>query len=289
MNYIKNIYIDEIRNGFLVTSDKKKLWNAQIEILLEFDRICKKYNLIYYAEGGTLLGAARHGGFIPWDDDIDLIMFRPDYNRLCQIAPYEFKEPYFFQNIYTDDFALMITKIRRSDTSAIENIEMLSSYNQGIFIDIWPMDDKSDGTPRNNRIYEIKNLLFTAISDPDMIEDMLNRQVEMILPASFMNRYLNLSIRDKFKEYEIFCENHFGESSLLCCDFAVNTGKKTDILRKWYDKIIMLPFENIKVPVPYEYDKVLTAEYGNWHELVKDGRQHASFISTDIPYRDLLK
>ena len=87
-NFIKNLDTDEIRNGFLVPSQKKKLWNVQIKLINEFARICKKYNLRWFAYSGTLLGAARHKGFIPWDDDVDLIMLRPDYNKFLEVAPY---------------------------------------------------------------------------------------------------------------------------------------------------------------------------------------------------------
>ena len=96
--YIENIDRDEMRSGFLVTSHRKKLWNAQIGLIKEFDRICKKYNLRWFAIGGTLIGAARHGGFVPWDDDVDIAMLRPDYEKFRKIAADEIKSPYHFLN-----------------------------------------------------------------------------------------------------------------------------------------------------------------------------------------------
>ena len=98
--FIENIDRDEMRSGFLVTTERKKLWNAQIGILLEFARICKKHNLQWFAGGGTLLGAARHGGFIPWDDDIDVVMLRPEYEKFQQVALQEVKDPYFLDIWY---------------------------------------------------------------------------------------------------------------------------------------------------------------------------------------------
>ena len=89
-----------MRSGFLVTSHRKKLWNVQIGLIKEFERICKKHNIKWFAFYGTLLGAARHKGFIPWDDDVDVAMLRPDYNKFLDIAADEIKYPYFLDNWY---------------------------------------------------------------------------------------------------------------------------------------------------------------------------------------------
>lgn len=289
MEYIKNIQKDEVNTGFLVTTDRKKIWQIEIEMLLELERVCNKYNLKYFADSGTLLGAARHKGFIPWDDDIDVVMFRPDYNKLCKIAPYEFKHPYYLQNLYTDKLPLTISKLRRVDTSAIDNIDD-DSYIQGIFLDIWPLDDKTDNTSRNDRIYEIKNLLFMTIVDEVNVHSMLTESKSLVLPNDVLYEILNMSLQDRFREYELFCENHFGESELVCCDFSQAIGKKGNIYRAWYDEVIKLPFEKIEIPAPKKYDLVLQAEYGNWREPVKLGGCHGQPIfSADIPYIELIK
>ena len=81
MAFIEDLEHDEIRDGFLVSSDRKKVWQRWLELWQEVDRICRKHGLKYWAAYGTLLGAARHKGFIPWDEDLDLCMMRPDYNR----------------------------------------------------------------------------------------------------------------------------------------------------------------------------------------------------------------
>ena len=83
--------------GHLVTTQIKKLWSVQLGCLQELKRICEKYDIMFFASGGTLLGAVRHKGFIPWDDDIDVMMFYDDYVRFCEYAPKEIKSPYFFQ------------------------------------------------------------------------------------------------------------------------------------------------------------------------------------------------
>ena len=88
---------EEERDGYLVTSEVKQLWAVLLDILVQIDSICKKHNIQYFLCGGTLLGAVRHRGFIPWDDDLDVMMKRNDYNRFCEVAPIELQQPYFFQ------------------------------------------------------------------------------------------------------------------------------------------------------------------------------------------------
>ena len=125
---------------FLVSSTRKKVWAIELELLLELDRVCKKHGLRYFLMCGTLLGAVRHKGFIPWDDDADVAMPRDDYEKLLQLHD-EFKHPIFLQTPYTDSgFAVSHTCLRNSNTSAISPIIKYQKMNHGLFIDIFPLD-----------------------------------------------------------------------------------------------------------------------------------------------------
>ena len=94
----ETFFLPEERNGYMVSSEMKKVWAVELDLLNEFARVCDKYRLKWFAHAGTMLGAVRHHGFIPWDDDIDVVMPREDYERLCSIGSSEFSRPYFFQN-----------------------------------------------------------------------------------------------------------------------------------------------------------------------------------------------
>ena len=83
---------DEIRSGFYIPTTLKQAWLGQLLVLEQIDRICEKYNISYFADWGTFLGAVRHGGFVPWDDDLDICMKRPDYDRFKEIALKELAE-----------------------------------------------------------------------------------------------------------------------------------------------------------------------------------------------------
>ena len=204
-NFIKNLETDEIRSGFLVTSHRKKLWNVQIGLINEFARVCKKYNLRWFAYGGTLLGAVRHNGFIPWDDDVDLVMLRPDYNKFLEIAPIEIDYPYFFDNWY--DYTIesenipdeknapkfqYITveqqnrtpkrwftqfpsfRLRDSRTTFIEFPDR-KTIHQGIFIDVFPLDSRPPFTTKERALnFEVIRETLIATAMPFLIRQVLS-------------------------------------------------------------------------------------------------------------------
>lgn len=89
----------EIRQGYEISSEMKKVWNVQMKLLKKLLEVCDKHHLKIWADGGTLLGTVRDHGYIPWDDDIDMVMLREDYDKLLEIAPKEFEEPFFFQDV----------------------------------------------------------------------------------------------------------------------------------------------------------------------------------------------
>ena len=114
-------------------------------ILKEIDKICIKHNICYFVGGGTALGLRRHGGFIPWDDDIDINMPRDDYNRFLKIAISELPDFLFLQNHNTDaNFPRLYSKVRLKGTKFVEYQYRNLKMEQGIFIDIFPMDQALD-------------------------------------------------------------------------------------------------------------------------------------------------
>lgn len=288
MEYINNFARDEIRDGFLVTVGRKKVWQSLIEILLEIDRICNKYNIKYFAEGGTLIGAIRHKGFIPWDDDIDITMLRPDYEKFKAVAASELQSPFFVTNAYTDNNLLLITKVMRSDTTAITDLN--SKEPQGLFVDIWPFDDLPDGSINGQNIWDIKQLLILAMLAPENLYGGLERGEQFKLPDEFIRNYLGLHPLEKFMEYEVFCRKHYGISENVGYPLGKTVGLESNLKRSWYDAVIRVPFENIEVPVPAKYELVLANEFPDWRTPIRMTNQHESmYISADIPYKDFCK
>lgn len=119
--------------------DLRKAQLIMLDILLEFDRICKKYNINYWIDSGTLLGAKRHSGFIPWDDDIDVCMLEVEYEKFLKFSKQELKDKYFLQTSKTDRYCKELKWARIRDRNSIAICSKDDKYHQGLSIDIFPM------------------------------------------------------------------------------------------------------------------------------------------------------
>lgn len=131
----------------LTNEQLRQLQLVQLELLLEFDRICRKHHIMYSLTGGTLLGAVRNGGFIPWDDDSDVSMMRSEYEKFVAVCEQELDtEKFYFQDIdRTPGYRWGYAKLRRKDTIFLRENQEHMPYEQGIFMDIFPRDSVPDG------------------------------------------------------------------------------------------------------------------------------------------------
>jgi lipopolysaccharide cholinephosphotransferase len=167
--------------------EEKNLRKAQLimlEMLIEFDLICKKYKLQYWLDSGTLLGAVRHEGFIPWDDDIDLSMPIEDYNKFIEISQSELSSDIFFQTKETDgNFKFDYMKLRSNKANIVEFHEKDKEidYHQGIFVDIFPMLTL-ENSKENKELYEktfeeLRACSSISLHTPNGVENPLKRKV----------------------------------------------------------------------------------------------------------------
>lgn len=133
------------KRRYLTDEELKKVQGIVLEMMLEVDRICKKYNIIYYLGGGTLLGAVRYQGFIPWDDDGDLIMLRDGYEKFRKVVKKELNKKYFFQDCESDPNSHYVyAKIRRNDSLYATEFGAQQDMHKGIFLDIFIHDKTAD-------------------------------------------------------------------------------------------------------------------------------------------------
>ena len=266
--------LEENRNGYLVTKKMKEVWAIELDLLNKFLQVCKKYNLEYFAESGTLLGAIRHKGFIPWDDDIDIVMFREDYIKLCEVAEKEFHNPYFFQTEFTDPGSVRgHIQIRNSLTTGIRNVEFNEEcrFNQGIFIDIFPMDK----IPNNsNKVDFFRRLKYMQTK---MIEFSIENYRKKC--STEKNPY--------FQEFEELCQRYNCNSKAVQIGAIEYSCDRSDMIRNVedYKDFVEVDFEFLKIRVPIGYRRVLTEQYGNWNECIVGNSGHGDvFFDTDVPY-----
>lgn len=292
MKFDSSFYQSEMRSNFLVDEKRKKVWATELHLLEKFDEVCHKYQLTYYAEYGTLLGAVRHKGFIPWDDDIDVVMFRDDYNKLLSVAADEFTEPYFFQNSYTDSYIWAFSKLRDSRTTAIQFPDA-GDLNQGIFIDIFPLDDvpcSKGNSDTSSTILNIQRELWLVLAKPmEVLQDIQNG-TKFILDKDILMDLISMDPAQKMKEFEAFALTHFGKSECVNLITDELFGNPSSTRREWYENIVYLPFEYIEIPAPAGYEQILTRRYGDWHQFVQAGSSHEGILlDPDVPYSYYIK
>ncbi len=268
--------------------DLKAIWNIELQILKEVDRICKKYNITYYADSGTLLGAIRHNGFIPWDDDIDIAMFRKDFNKFRKIAKKEFGKLLFCQSGYNDKgFYGGMLHIRMNGTTAIlKNNYPHTKYNQGIFIDIFPLD----GVIENSFLLKVQHFFINAINSVMWYKNCGRKRLFkpkhliLLIPSLLPQRLL-------FAIFESVCSWKKTEKSdrvdVISYFGTSGVGKRKV---SWYKKVEKYDFANTTIPVPGDYKEVLTCMYGADYMIPKKSSSDHGEVFFDInhSYKDYL-
>ena len=141
MEFSHEYFDDEVREDFYVSGLMKRLWAANLEVISDVAKVCDKYNIRWFADYGTLLGAVRHGGCIPWDDDFDICMLRGDYMRFLEVAEKELPQNYSVLNCH-NEYEDLLTRVINTRHPTFEE-DILQRYHQcylGAGIDIFPLD-----------------------------------------------------------------------------------------------------------------------------------------------------
>ena len=166
MNFPDSYFEDEVREGFFVPSLMKRAWAAQMELLEIVQNICDKHQIPMYAEWGTLLGAVRHKGRIPWDDDIDMCMLREDYERFSKIVESELPEGCWFIDFHqAKDADFMLGRVMNSKFHVVEG-EMLEKYHGFPYvagIDIFWLDSLPEDETVCKNYQEQINLIYRVM------------------------------------------------------------------------------------------------------------------------------
>lgn len=287
MIFEKDFFNEEIRNNFRISELMKRAWAAEMEILQIISDICTQHNITYFADWGTLLGAVRHQGFIPWDDDIDISLKRPDYNRLISCLRTDLPPGFVMTGMYAEEErwrnAAQIPNIR---VMADETYWDFSSYLKRfhafpflrIGIDIFPLDY----VPRDQGLSDWQKIIMQQIwlllvndghhctgfdynAQLQNVESLCNVTLprDSSLKNALWKLYDSISSLYTYEEADYIAQYHFWIDRPQCIQ-----------RKECFDECIMLPFENISVPAPKRYDEVLAAKYGDYMTPSREGADH---------------
>ena len=251
----------------------KKMQNVVYEILCDIDRFCRDNKIRYFLSGGTCLGAVRHKGFIPWDDDADLMMPRKDYERFIKLfSKSELMEKYGIGSLLNDpDWTIQYTRVW--DKSTKWHSKKYNLKEMGIFIDIFPMD----GVPSNRMLRKVffarlkvlcefgKEASRVEFSDDNRF--LVIRKIVGFFTRPIGQRYFSKRLNAIAKKYD------FDKSKYVACSMPVHYGEKEVIEYKNMNKATFLQFEDRRFPVPVGYEKYLTNLYGNYMDIPKDAAE----------------
>ena len=253
----------------------QKIHKIEISLLDEFVSICEKLDLSYYIMYGTLLGAVRHKGFIPWDDDVDVVMPRKDFEIFgAECQKYLNCEKFFFQSYETDrHYSDGNYHLRRlATTYAFKDTEHYQYVNNGIWIDIWALDncDSGDSVPGNKRIERIR--FITALADKRALVDCngmnLKRKIlyYLVKPLSLTKL---LSIRKKYMTM------NSNEDSEYLVNFSSPYAFEKELIRRdYYGDPVEMVFEGKKYRAPQKWDAILHQLYGDYMKLPPESERH---------------
>ncbi|NLI74743.1 MAG: LicD family protein [Euryarchaeota archaeon] len=249
-----------------------KLQQLELKILLELKRICDKHNIQYFLMGGTLLGAVRHQGFIPWDDDIDIGMIRSEYNRFLEICSEELSEEYFLQTAETEcAYASSFAKIRLNGTEYPEPQNYKVINHNGIYIDVFPFDK----TPNNVFLRKMHNLTLKGLNTISLVKcDYTLPDWSIIL--KMLTVVSKLFSREKVIEMRSELFNKFNNKNTK---YYINSTLNIYPAHV-FDKFIELEFEGINFPAPAGYHTYLECAYGDYMQLPPEDERgrHTPFM-----------
>lgn len=289
VNFKKEFFEQEERNGFVISAMMKNAWAAQIELLSKIDILCMQYDIPYFADWGTLLGAVRHRGFIPWDDDMDICMRRQDLVRFMQVIE-NCQDELMCLSVYSEpEWGAHAIKVVNGISTIAERkrIREYHGFSLVTGIDVFSLDyvprekalekEQIDATVIITEVCHLKQEIKEyAPTSKEYIQGiaMIRERIDMIKKICQIEfSQENPTEQELYilldEVYSLYRENDADYLTEMPC---LGSGRDYYIPKEIYDKAIRIPFENITVPVPENYDLVLRLKYGDDYLVPKNVR-----------------
>lgn len=296
IHYDESYFQPEDRGGEHLKGMEKRYWASIMESLEQVDKICRRHDIKYFAYYGTLLGAVRHKGFIPWDDDMDIAMFRKDYNRFITYAKQELEEPFHLYNI--EDSCIFPLRINNTWYTQMKP-EFLERFHYCPYptgIDIYVLD-KIPEEPVGQEVIKVLHQCVRFLSQQldHRYEAVYGTTPDVVLGDESLNEVLDelekfsgtTFVRDETLSHQLTVLAH-----RVSAMFNEDYSRYVTRMSLWamephrenmpihaFDQIIRVPFEQTTIPIPKEYDTILKLTYGDdYMTPIKGGGAHnASF------------
>lgn len=281
----------ELICGYEVSAQMKRIWAMELDMVKKFVSICQDHDLEYMIMGGTLLGAVRHKGFIPWDNDIDILMPRKDFDKLLVIGPDAFKSPMFFQTPGTEESRFFSTyvKIRNENGTAATREDYESRINCGMFIDIFCLDEIPDSRWLRNlyfkRLNEISKMQRFALGKTlkGGLANKIKHTLQFLVYRFFYHCPDTASL---FNIYQKAAGKYAGKNCRQVAHQAFGYQENFIWDKKDWENHIALDFEDLRLNAPKGYDAILRHQYGDYMKLPEDKSTHDYLeFDPDVPYR----
>lgn len=261
-----------------------KVQQKQFEILKELDRLCRKNNIKYSLSGGTMLGAVRHKGFIPWDDDVDVHMIRKEYEKFKKVALKEMDEKFFYQDLETDPgYGNFYAKIRLNNTRYVENISKDVNAHKGIYIDIFPIDSYKKESVFDFYKVVFYRMLLLLKSNYIIEANTLVKKIELLIL-----KFIKIFVTKKFviKRVEKIKLNNSTKNPKNYINYDEVYFDKPLLTKNMIEKLAEYEFEGKKFFGPKDYEEYLTYFYGDYMQLPPENERENRHGIIEIEFDD---
>lgn len=261
----------------LNTQTLRNLQMIELEMLIEVDRICQKCGIKYNIIGGTLLGSIRHNGFIPWDDDADLTLLRAEYNKFREVCKTELDSSrFYFQDAEnTVGYRWSYGKIRRKNTLFLREFQEHMPYEQGVFIDIFPVDEVPDNyifrTLHDAHCFCIRKILWSSVGR------VADKRTFMRNWYSLLSRIPEKTVLNYYKKLYTRCNQKKGKRARIALMPLPNKGH--GYLRTWFEQSADYTFETCMLKGIKDYQEFLTFEFGDYMLLPPENKRKVHPVS----------